>query len=382
VERPTGRTTLAPDAWSARLVLGRWCRDDQASTPATHNRDHVAASILEPEVPAGGMQLGVPDTCGTSAAVVVYERSPWGWLVSQVCLLSVVQRRFQRLSDRLEGKPPTEVLHEGVPAHLERPLRSWIYQALKGGGGDLVAVSLEIPVEHEKAEGDPAKYLAGIRPTEELLDIADAILQQGGPWPWVSEFDYTGNAQSREKALQIKDLELILSTGSSFLRLNDTQDGLTRRIDVTATDAFTTAAEAAAASSNAGSAASQIREAWKKLYQRNPDSSAAYGYAIKAVESAAHAIIEPNNSRATLGTMLGALRGAAHRYQLVLPGPSADGGVDALIKMLELLWTGQTSRHGAQTDTRNETQEEAQMAVHLAMTLVHWFTTGAVTRRP
>ncbi len=35
VERPTGRTTLARGAWSARLALGRWRRDEQASTPAT-----------------------------------------------------------------------------------------------------------------------------------------------------------------------------------------------------------------------------------------------------------------------------------------------------------------------------------------------------------
>jgi hypothetical protein len=294
----------------------------------------------------------------------------------------VTLKRFQRLSARLEGKPPTEVLHEGVPVHLERPLRGWIYQALRGGGADLVAVSLVIAVEHEKAEGDAAKYLAGIRPTNELLDIADAILQQGGPWPAHSEWDYTGEARRRDKAILVKELELMLYTGSSFVRVNDTQDGLTRRVDATATDAFTAAALAAADRSDAGSAASQLREAWKKLYQLSPDPSAAYSCAIKAVESAAHAIIEPNNSRATLGTMLGALRNAPHKFQLTLAGPSGNRDVDALVKMLELLWSGQTSRHGAQTNTRTETQGEAAMAVHLAVTLVFWFTTGAVTRRP
>ena len=35
VERPTGRTTLTRGAWSARLCLGRWRRDGQASTPTT-----------------------------------------------------------------------------------------------------------------------------------------------------------------------------------------------------------------------------------------------------------------------------------------------------------------------------------------------------------
>jgi len=35
VERPTGRTTLTRGAWPARLALGRWRRDGQASTSAT-----------------------------------------------------------------------------------------------------------------------------------------------------------------------------------------------------------------------------------------------------------------------------------------------------------------------------------------------------------
>jgi hypothetical protein len=52
-----------------------------------------------------------------------------------------------------------------------------------------------------------------------------------------------------------------------------------------------------------------------------------------------------------------------------------------LIAMIELLWTGQTSRHGARPPTRPETFEEAQMAVYLAMTLVHWFVSGAASRR-
>ena len=52
-----------------------------------------------------------------------------------------------------------------------------------------------------------------------------------------------------------------------------------------------------------------------------------------------------------------------------------------LISMMELLWTGQTSRHGSQTPTAQEASDEARMAVHLAVTLVQWFTTGAVIRK-
>jgi len=54
--------------------------------------------------------------------------------------------------------------------------------------------------------------------------------------------------------------------------------------------------------------------------------------------------------------------------------------VEPLIACTALLWDGQSSRHGSSTPTRDETLEEATMAVHLAAALVHWFTSGAVRR--
>lgn len=48
-----------------------------------------------------------------------------------------------------------------------------------------------------------------------------------------------------------------------------------------------------------------------------------------------------------------------------------------LIEMMASLRKGQTSRHGSQTPTREETLPEAEMAVHPAFPLVHWLVTGA-----
>jgi hypothetical protein len=80
--------------------------------------------------------------------------------------------------------------------------------------------------------------------------------------------------------------------------------------------------------------------------------------------------------------MIGALKSTPRKFETALPGPSGSGGIDVLTGMMELLWTGQISRHGAQTITRAETQEEAGIAVHLAVTLVHWFSPAAVVRKP
>ena len=297
-------------------------------------------------------------------------------------LLLTVTVPFQKLSARERGEPATQVLHEGVPPHLEQPVRSWIYRSLQSGGSDLVAVALEMRIDYELAGGSGTQFLAVHTQLDELLDIVDAILAQGGPWPERGAYDHTGERYGRDHAILVKDLELMLHTGSSAYRVAEDRRSLIRRVDVTTTAAFNSAVSAAAGQPSAGSAAEQIRGAWRELYGVTPNAPAAFSAAIKAVESAAHSIIEPNNAKATLGTMIGQLRGAPHRYELTLPGPGGSGDVAVLRDLMELIWTSQTSRHGAQTVTRDETQEEAEMAVQLAVVLVHWFTTGALRRKP
>ncbi|MEU1510527.1 hypothetical protein [Kitasatospora sp. NPDC005748] len=77
--------------------------------------------------------------------------------------------------------------------------------------------------------------------------------------------------------------------------------------------------------------------------------------------------------------MLGELRSTTQKFTAVLPVPRA---IEAVEAMMSALWDGQTSRHGKQHPTVPETLEAARAAVHLATTLVQWFTSGMVTRRP
>jgi hypothetical protein len=174
----------------------------------------------------------------------------------------------------------------------------------------------------------------------------------------------------------------MLDEGRSAYRVNDAGDGLTTRVPKASMDAFKAAVSAAGQAANVGSAADLLRSAWTCAYDLHPDPPKAYRQAIAAVEAAGAGIIGPNNTKATLGTMIGQLRNAPQRYRLVIPGPDGTGDVDPLTAMLELIWQGQTSRHGAQSATRHETLDEARMAVHLAVMLVQWFTTGAVQRVP
>jgi hypothetical protein len=287
------------------------------------------------------------------------------------------------LSGRQQGLQPPDTLHPGVPAHLDQPLRAWIYRALSGGGAQLVAVRLEISIDYERVGGDARNFLALDPQPDELLDVEDAILHEGGPWAEPNPWDRQGANTNHRGLHQLRsDLPLILDKGRSLYRVNDNGDGLTERVPAASAAAFRAAMSAAGQAANTGSAAELLKIAWDTVFALHPDSSKAYGHAIKAVEAAGAAIIQPNQSKATLGTMIRQLRDHPQDYSLAIPGPSGTGEVAPLIEMMDLLWKGQTSRHGAQMPTPMETRQEAEMAVLLAVTLVHWLTTRAVRRSP
>jgi len=92
----------------------------------------------------------------------------------------------------------------------------------------------------------------------------------------------------------------------------------------------------------------QIKTAWGCLHALRPDPPKAYAHAVRAVESAAHAIIEPGNANATMGTMLGQNARQPRPLQTRYPRPNGTGDIAPVTAMMKLLWQGQT-RHGSQT---------------------------------
>ena len=124
-----------------------------------------------------------------------------------------------------------------------------------------------------------------------------------------------------------------------------------------------------------------LATAWNACFGLHLDPVRAYSEAIKAVECAAHALIEPKNSKATLGSMNAVLRNSRQKFTTVIPAPAGGDPIAVVEAMMRTLWEGQTSRHGAQTATTPETLEAARAGVHLAATLVQWFTSGVVTRK-
>jgi hypothetical protein len=169
-------------------------------------------------------------------------------------------------------------------------------------------------------------------------------------------------------------LELILESGGSAWRVAHHGEHylLERRV----AEAIVAAAEEAMASQRAGNL---LRAAWVEAYGRDPNPSDAYRNAIRAVEAASQPTIIPNDKFATLGKMISALRAAPQKWQLIF---STHRGVDAVVSMFETLWKGQFDRHGTADASvpMNVTLEEAQAAVHLAATLVQWFSAEHISR--
>jgi hypothetical protein len=136
--------------------------------------------------------------------------------------------------------------------------------------------------------------------------------------------------------------------------------------------------------STAGSASEHLDHAWQHAYGRDPDASRAYDEAVKAVEAASIPVITPNDPKAMLGKVIGTMRSNPGKWRLALSQPArlASGpldSVDVLIASLDLLWHNH-ARH-AQPDPAPRvpnTQEEAEMAGHLALLLVHVFRSGAI----
>ncbi|MET7636821.1 hypothetical protein [Streptomyces sp. NPDC005078] len=112
------------------------------------------------------------------------------------------------------------------------------------------------------------------------------------------------------------------------------------------------------------------------------DKDAVQAAAINAVEAAAHATVQTNNKNATLGTMLGEIRNARHKFEVAISTRSGEDPITPVETMMRALWQGQTSRHGGQVPTVPETLEAARAGVHLAAAPVQWFVSGAVVRNP
>ncbi|PPK64197.1 hypothetical protein V5P93_006108 [Actinokineospora auranticolor] len=278
---------------------------------------------------------------------------------------------FQPLRTRLAGKPPDEVLFEGVPDHLELAVSQWLRQAISVDGRTHDGICQEVALRlrlHPRRDPSGFSYAAALKAAtgEQLLEVLDAVLYVR----WVSfglgDWDLAGR------------LGVMLEAGGSAYTLDPAGHGLIRRVDETVSEAANQAIRGAA-----GEVSDLLRKAWGNAYGIHPDPSAAYRDAVRAVESAFVPVVSPTNTRASLGSVCKDLVNQSAKWELVLvDSHDRPTAIDPVVTLLNQLWTGQRSRHGGGANSREQTQAEAEAAVHLAALAVQWITTGVLRKKP
>jgi hypothetical protein len=274
-------------------------------------------------------------------------------------------------------------LHAGVPPWLEDSLWEWIEGQVshvpRNYTSRVVRADLLRQLERvlQFKTGWDGKYgsqgLALLRNALKsnpklMLNVADYLISHPGP------------IESAITSARLLALDKLLEEGASAYKVDVNADmrsaRLIRRVDMT----IEAAAKRSMEQQNAPS--TLLRRAWNATYGLNPNASDGYRQAVRAVEAAAIPVILPNDSDATLGRVIGTLRNRSNQWQLSFTHRTKpEQPIATLISMMALLWEGQYDRHVTDGASLHISQEEAETALHLAVTLVQWFTSGRVSRQ-
>lgn len=264
-----------------------------------------------------------------------------------------------------------EVLVAGVPAWLKEPLIGYVnaylkesqyYSAMRCLDIQLnTRVDLGVSTGGSLVQPDGVlKYLRSIKDLE-LLRIVDYVAAVQNPYL------NTQNARS---------LENLLKAGRSKWTVGERAGrvGLVERVP----EGVQASVEGVIES--AGSAGKILARAWAHVHGLQPNDSAGYADAVRSVEIAAIDVVQPNNKNATLGTVINQMRDKGD-WRLPLREHQHAPSTELLLTSARTLWHGHRDRHGS-VDYNDVTHEEARAAVALAATLVEWFSSGAIARRP
>lgn len=266
------------------------------------------------------------------------------------------------------------VLRDGVPADLLEPIIGWLHEQLTISGMMGSYVSQEVADRVRMLSGIDLgvrndSYISG-----EVLNRGLRGLSSPSVLKLVDALLYLGLHKGKGKG--IEPMIEILRLGRSKYSVGPRNGtvGLVERIaegEQSSVDRLIT---------STGTAGALLQESFSAAYGLQPNPGEAYKMAVKAVETVAHQTIEPNNTGATLGTMLKVMRNAPVRWTLPLEerADHAHGNEELLMSMMQSIWEGQDDRH---RDGKVELSE-ARAAFHAAVTLVGWFHDGLVQHGP
>lgn len=277
-----------------------------------------------------------------------------------------------------------DALHDGVPEWMVTAFWEWvkdsitIFRTYSDGSG-------RIPMARETLTEEMCQTLK--------IPLPPIRMRQNGSAEGAAQFKIAVEALANSrKAIAIADyllahadhakgdvLEAVLSRSKSAWTVGTRagRRGLTRRVPLGVHVA------ADSVMHRAGRAGVRLAKAWEELYGIQPNASAAYGLAIKAIEDAAIPVVSPANRRATLGTVLSQFENQGDWKLPMEREHDKAPSTEVLIGMMRMIWHGQHDRHGGQPAGPGDVSVgEATLAVSLAVTLVNVFSSALVARAP
>jgi hypothetical protein len=280
---------------------------------------------------------------------------------------------WQPLSRRNDPEALAElaVPQEGVPPWLRDPISEWLTQAFRNRG---------------HIHGDALKDFqlkARLSPPFDWrtpgFALQDAVIRAGrDPLLALDLVDYALHHSARlfsttAATTAANDLAALLISGGSAWEVVPVPGGSEFQLARRATGPIR---KTIAALPPEARAAQHLTAAWNRLAGREPDASVAYREAVRAVEAAAKATILPDDSLATMGKMIKALKEKPEKWTTRL------GSVETVRLMMESVWKGQLDRHGTDDESvpLNVSAEEADAAVTTCVTLVRLFVGGHISR--
>lgn len=292
--------------------------------------------------------------------------------------LICVTTRWRRFADRLAGKTDPEVLFEGLPDHLQVPVRQWIGGvAYEFEATQEVCLRLRLPSKVLNSP-DPWRSLMNVSDSNNdmlVIEVADALLDI------LSNVGYQRGPQRLREADGLRsELDRVLTTGGSAYTLKPDRDGLCLRVEENLRRTLDEAVQAAEALQK--DAGAHLREAFVAAYGIKPNPSVAYSQAVKAVEAVANPVFLPKSPEPTLGAVRSTLDQGRNKYVMAVSDRAgAPAGIDATVELINLLWHGQRDRHAGGPTSAPVSQEAAETAVHAAALLVHWVSKGYVRKK-
>lgn len=265
-----------------------------------------------------------------------------------------------------------QVLRSGVPDTMRKMLTTWVWGQIKSDRGYIypkqlheiennldVSVGLNPEYSGLLNESEVRKFMGNLS-GQELLRVADLLLFARGKWV-------------RNQAA----LSDLLREGRSAYEVVERDTGY--RLAPRVPEGVQIAAESLMQEAETGGLL--LKKAWVKLYDLEPDDSAAYSAAVKAVEAAALPVLGISKETATISNSVRPIEKKDASWRLPFIREHTEyPSRDVLLGMLKSLYRGQRDRHGSAAYS-DVTHDEAEAAVLMAVTLVGWFSRGLVQER-